>query len=180
MRIISGAFKGRKINPPKNLPVRPTTDMAKEGLFNILNNHYYFDELKVLDLFSGTGSIAYEFISRGAEEVVAVDQDFKCIKFIEQTSTNLNLTIRTIKADVFKYLEGTLESFDIIFADPPYAIDFELFEKIVFDVRERGLLKKNGQLIIEHSDKTDLSQLANFNNARNYGGTVFSFFDGPE
>ncbi|WP_228851862.1 16S rRNA (guanine(966)-N(2))-methyltransferase RsmD [Aegicerativicinus sediminis] len=177
MRIISGTLKGRKINPPKNLPVRPTTDMAKEGLFNILNNHYYFDELKVLDLFSGTGSIAYEFVSRGAPEVIAVDQDFKCIKFIEQTASKLELPIRTIKLDVFKFLENNTQSFDVIFADPPYALDFDMFEKMVSLVIEKGMLKEEGQLIIEHSNKTDLSNLSSFINARNYGGTVFSFFE---
>ncbi|WP_455169713.1 16S rRNA (guanine(966)-N(2))-methyltransferase RsmD [Aegicerativicinus sediminis] len=177
MRIISGTLKGRKINPPKNLPVRPTTDMAKEGLFNILNNHYYFDELKVLDLFSGTGSIAYEFVSRGAQEVLAVDQDFKCIKFIGQTASQLELPIRTIKLDVFKFLENNTQSFDIIFADPPYALDFDMFEKIVSLVIEKGMLIEGGHLIIEHSNKTDLSNLPSFNNARNYGGTVFSFFE---
>jgi len=177
MRIISGSLKGRKINPPKNLPVRPTTDMAKEGLFNILNNHYYFDEIKVLDLFAGTGSIAYEFASRGAENVIAVDQEYKCIRFIEETSENLNLPIRTTKSDVFKYLESSFEKFDLIFADPPYAMEQEQFEAIANLVKERELLKEDGQLIIEHSNKTDLSHLPSFLKSRNYGGTVFSFFE---
>ena len=105
MRIISGQFKGRRISAPKKLPVRPTTDMAKEALFNILNNQYYFDDISVLDLFSGTGSISYEFASRGTKMITAVDEDFGCIKFINKTAEEFEMDIRTIKSDVFKFLE---------------------------------------------------------------------------
>ncbi|WP_396179566.1 RsmD family RNA methyltransferase, partial [Flavobacterium sp.] len=98
MRIISGKYKGRRISPPKNLPVRPTTDMSKEALFNVLNNHFNFSGLKVLDLFAGTGNISYEFASRGCDNVIAVDGDFGCIKFIKQTAQEFDFTITAIKS----------------------------------------------------------------------------------
>jgi len=107
MRIISGTFKGRRLTAPKKLPVRPTTDKAKEALFNILNNSFYFDEISVIDLFAGTGSISYEFASRGTQEITAVDRDFGCIKFIHKTAEEFNMTIQTVKKDVYKYLEAS-------------------------------------------------------------------------
>src|SRR5210317_606039 len=107
MRIISGTHKGRKIIAPKKLPVRPTTDMAKESLFNILNNQFYFDEISVLDLFAGTGNVSYEFASRGTQHIISVDKDFGCVKFINETSETLNMPIQVIKSDVFKFLEST-------------------------------------------------------------------------
>ena len=107
MRIISGSFKGRRITAPKKLPVRPTTDMAKEGLFNILNNQFYFDDISVLDLFSGTGNISYEFASRGTSRITAVDADYGCIQFIEKTSEDFQMGIRPQKSDVFSFLEKT-------------------------------------------------------------------------
>lgn len=176
MRIISGTYKGRRITAPKKLPVRPTTDMAKEGLFNILNNHFYFDEISVLDLFSGTGNISYEFASRGTSEITAVDSDYGCIQFIEKTSEELEMGISTLKSDVFSFLEKTGLKADIIFADPPYNMDLEDFENIAKIVFERNLLKQEGQLIIEHAKQMNLSHLENFNNQRKYGGSVFSFF----
>ena len=130
MRIISGLYKSRKIVAPKSLPVRPTTDMAKEGLFNILNNHFYFDEISVLDLFAGTGNISYEFASRGTTNIICVDQDFGCIKFINQTAEAFKMPIHTIKSDVFKYLEKATVKSDIIFADPPYGFEDEQFYQI--------------------------------------------------
>ncbi len=177
MRIISGTFKGKRIWAPKKLPVRPTTDMAKEGLFNILNNHYYFDDCDVLDLFSGTGNISYEFASRGSQQITAIDSNANCIKFIEKTTRELNCNIDTIKSDVFKYLEKTRTKADIIFADPPYALSQDDFEKIVNLVFENKLLLEDGQLIIEHSAHTDLSNFDYFSNKRKYGGSVFSFFE---
>ena len=122
MRIISGKHKGRRITAPKNLPVRPTTDLAKESLFNILNNHYYFDTISVIDLFSGTGNIAFEFASRGAKNIHAVDGNFNCVKFINKTSTEFDFSINAYRSDVFKFLEKTALNADIIFADPPYDI----------------------------------------------------------
>ena len=123
MRIISGTFKARRIMAPKKLPVRPTTDMAKEALFNILNHRYHFHDISVLDLFSGTGNISYEFASRGTESIVAVDQNFHCTKFISQTSEGFDMPIQVIKADVFGFLEKTKQPQTIIFADPPYELE---------------------------------------------------------
>ena len=120
MRIISGKHKSRRLTAPKNLPVRPTTDMAKESLFNILNNTYYFDSISVIDLFSGTGNISYEFASRGTKTIYAIDAHFGCIKYISNTAKELDLPIHTFKSDVYKFLEKTALQTDVIFADPPY------------------------------------------------------------
>lgn len=177
MRIISGKYKGRRINPPKKLPVRPTTDMAKEALFNIISNQYYFDEVSVLDLFTGTGSISYEFASRGTEDITSIDQDFGCIKFINQTAEAFDMPINTVKSDVFKYLETSKRQFTIIFADPPYAYANEQFEKIPELVFQNNLLEKEGLLIVEHSKHTDLSKLINYSYSKSYGGNMFSFFE---
>ncbi len=177
MRIISGIHKSRKIVAPKNLPVRPTTDMAKESLFNILNNHFYFDEVSVLDLFAGTGNISYEFASRGTEQITSVDQDFGCIKFINQTAEKFDMPINTIKSDVFKFLEKTTQKANIIFADPPYAFSAELFSKIPELVFQNNLLLEDGLLIIEHSKHTDLSNLNHYDYSKSYGGNKFSFFE---
>ena len=177
MRIISGKYKGRRITAPKKLPVRPTTDMTKEGLFNILNNSYYFEELQVLDLFAGTGNISYEFASRAAEEVVSVDVHTGCIKFITTTSRDLDLNIKAIKSDVYKYLEKTTSKFDIIFADPPYNLEVKKFEDIPAIVFDRQLLLDNGVLILEHPKHMDLSHLSNLTKQRKYGGSVLSFFE---
>lgn len=176
MRIISGTHKGRKLLPPKKLPVRPTTDMAKEALFNIINNQFYFDELKVLDLFAGTGSISYEFASRGATDITSVDQDVHCIRFIEKTAEQLQLNLKVIRHDVFKYLGLNNAPFDLIFADPPYNFSDDQFLTIVEQVFSNSLLREDGLLIIEHSKHTDLSSNKNYHNCRNYGGSVFSFF----
>ena len=177
MRIISGEYKGRKIVAPKQLPVRPTTDMAKEALFNILNNRYYFDELSVLDLFSGTGNIAYEFASRGTPTILAIDNHFGCVKFINETTEHFKMPITTIKSDVFKFLENSKQAFDIIFADPPYDLDIVFFSKIPNLVFEHQLLAENGLLIVEHSKHTDLSDLEYFSFLKTYGGNCFSFFE---
>ena len=131
MRIISGKHKSRRLKAPKNLPVRPTTDMAKESLFNILNNTYYFDSISVIDLFSGTGNISYEFGSRGTETIYAIDAHFGCIKYINETAKTLDLPINTFKSDVYKFLEKTSIQADVIFADPPYDFEEEQFLKIV-------------------------------------------------
>lgn len=177
MRIISGLYKSRKISAPKNLPVRPTTDMAKESLFNILNNHFYFDDISVLDLFAGTGNISYEFASRGTESITCVDQDLGCIKFINQTSETFDMPIQTIKSDVFKFLEKSTLRTNIIFADPPYDFSDEQFAKIPELVFQNNLLLENGLLIVEHSKHTDLSGLKHFSYSKSYGGNMFSFFE---
>ena len=177
MRIISGLYKSRKIVAPKNLPVRPTTDMAKEGLFNVLNNLYYFDDISVLDLFAGTGNISYEFASRGTTSLICVDQDFGCIKFINQTAETFKMPIQTIKSDVFKYLEKANVQTNIIFADPPYGFEDEQFFLISELVFKNNLLLEGGLLIIEHSKHTILSNQDFYSYSKNYGSNVFSFFE---
>lgn len=177
MRIISGKYKGRRITAPKNLPVRPTTDMAKEALFNILNNHYYFDAISVIDLFAGTGNISYEFASRNTDRITAVDAHYGCIKFINSIAKQFDLPINTIKSDVYKFLEKTSAKADVIFADPPYDFDQEAFEKIVDLVFTNRLLLEDGMLIIEHSTHTDLSENEYFSYSKKYGGNQFSFFE---
>lgn len=177
MRIISGKHKSKRITAPKNLPVRPTTDMAKESLFNILNNLYYFDSISVLDLFAGTGNISYEFASRGTETIYAVDGHFGCIKFINKTSDDLELNITTFKSDVYKFLEKTSLKTDVIFADPPYDFEEEKFLSIVNLVFEKELLNEEGVLVLEHSKHTDISKHPKFSYDKRYGGNVFSFFE---
>lgn len=177
MRIISGLHKGRRVTAPKKLPVRPTTDMAKEALFNILNNQYYFDSIVVLDLFSGTGNISYEFASRGTEQITAVDDDYGCIKFINETSEAFEMSISTIKSDVFKFLKKSKQKHNIIFADPPYNFELEKFSSIPKLVFQNKLLEDDGLLIIEHSKHTNLSHLEHYSHSKSYGGNVFSFFE---
>ena len=152
MRIISGNHKGRKINPPSNLNVRPTTDRAKEALFNIINSRYYFTEKNILDLFSGTGNIALEFASRGVEEVCAVDNNTDSINFIASTAKNLKLNIYAVKSDALKYAENCKKQFNFIFADPPYC--YQQYHKLKEVITENNLVKKNGLLIIEHDKET--------------------------
>ena len=176
MRIISGKYRGKKITPPKNFPSRPTTDSAKEGLFNILENRVEWDSLEVLDLFAGTGNIGYEFGSRGNTRVIAVDADYGCISFIRKTATELELDITPIKSDAFSYLERCNTTFDIIFADPPYDLSQENFEKIATQSFQNNILDEEGMLIIEHSKHTKLDHVINFSFSKHYGGTTFSFF----
>lgn len=176
MRIISGIYKSRKIVAPKNLPVRPTTDMAKESLFNILNNLFYFDAVSVLDLFAGTGNISYEFASRGTQNITCVDQDYGCIKFINQTAESFEMPINTIKSDVFKFLEKSHLQTNIIFADPPYNFSEEQFAKIPELIFKNNMLLEDGILIIEHSKHTNLSNLNHYSYSKSYGGNMFSFF----
>ena len=177
MRIISGEFKGRRIWPPKNLPVRPTTDMSKEALFNVLNNHFSFVGLKVLDLFAGTGNISFEFASRGSDNITSIDQDFGCIKFIKQVADEYDFNIAALKSDVFKFLEKNNNNYDIIFADPPYALDQKTFEKIVLTIFEKKLLREDGMMVIEHSKYTKMDNLIHFSFKKTYGGSIFSFFE---
>lgn len=177
MRIISGKYKGRRISPPKGLPVRPTTDMSKEALFNVLNNHFSFEGLKVLDLFSGTGNISYEFASRGSTPITSVDGDFGCVKFIKQVASEFDFNIAATKSDVFSYLEKCKTSYDIIFADPPYGLDQKTFEKIVLLIFEKELLNEEGMMIIEHSKYTKLDHMIHFSFQKSYGGSIFSFFE---
>ncbi len=176
MRIVSGKYKGKRIEAPKNLPVRPTTDMAKEALFNILNNRYYFDEISVLDLFAGIGSISLEFASRGCTDVTSVDRHPGCVKFLEKTSQALGAELQCLKSDVFDYLKKTGKKFDVIFADPPYDLEKAEFESLVNLVMERELLKPDGSLILEHGSKMSFAEHLSFEESRKYGGSSFSFF----
>lgn len=177
MRIISGKYKGRRIFPPKNLPVRPTTDMSKEALFNVLNNHYNFSEVKVLDLFAGTGNISFEFASRGSDNITSVDQDFGCVKFIREIASEYDFNIAAVKSETFKFIEKCNVAYDIIFADPPYALDQKTFDKLVIAIFEKNLLEKTGMMVIEHSKYTKLDILENFSFKKSYGGSIFSFFE---
>jgi 16S rRNA (guanine(966)-N(2))-methyltransferase RsmD len=176
MRIVSGTHKGRRINPPKNLPVRPTTDMAKEGLFNILNNYLYFDQLKVLDLFAGTGNISFEFASREAVSIMAIDINYRCVDYIRKVARELNFEkLSAQRADVFRYLRtAPAQAYDLIFADAPYDMDHvETIPGLIF---EQSWLNKNAWLIIEHPRGIDFSRHSNFVHLRNYGKVYFSFF----
>nr|WP_294897446.1 RsmD family RNA methyltransferase [uncultured Pedobacter sp.] len=175
MRIVGGRLKGIRFNPPKNLPVRPTTDMAKEALFNILGNQLEINELKVLDLFSGTGNISLEFASRDAVEITSVDKNFGCYNYLKNIGKEQNLTqIKAIKADVFKFLNQEKDRFDLIFADPPY--DLTRIPEIATIVFDKNLLTENGLLIIEHQSMQDLSAHPKFTEKRKYGYSAFSFF----
>ena len=176
MRIIRGKYRTRKLPQAKSLRARPTTDFAKENLFNVLENWYDFDDLRVLDLFSGTGSISYEFASRGCKEVIAIEKDPFHISYIENNIKALEIKeITTIRMDVFKFLERCNEKFDIIFADPPYDLpNIEAIPQLIID---RDLLNDKSTMIIEHSSHTDLSGIKYFSERREYGGVNFSIFE---
>lgn len=180
MRIISGTHKGRRITAPKNLPVRPTTDMAKEALFNILNNQFYFDEIRVLDLFAGTGNMSFEFASRGCKDITSVDSHPGCIKFIGAKAEEWDFKIKTVKMDVFKFLGMVRDTYDLIFVDPPYDLSLEQFCDIHRLVYERNILVPSGTLIIEHSKQMDLSHLTHHTALRKYGSSLFNFYQNEE
>jgi len=176
VRIIRGRFKTRRYSVPKRFPSRPTTDFAKEGLFNIIENQIDLHDLKILDLCAGTGNISIEFLSREAGTVVAVDKNFHCYKHIKNISRDFGCEseIRVIKADILKFLDQTSDTFDIIFADPPYA--YEHHASIAEKVFQNDLLAENGLLIIEHGKETSLESLQHFLFSRKYGNVHFSFF----
>jgi len=175
LRIISGKHKGKQIVAPHNLPVRPTTDIAKESLFNVLNNMVDFEELEILDLFSGTGNISYEFYSRGVKSIHLIDNNHACIRFIDQTMKNLNASnIQLFRTDVFIALPRFHRSFDLIFADPPY--DFLHYDRLVEEVFKLNLLKDNAIFVLEHPKEKDFSKHIHFSEKRHYGKVNFSFF----
>jgi 16S rRNA (guanine966-N2)-methyltransferase len=179
MRIISGKFKGRNFAPLKNLPTRPTTDFAKEALFNILENKMELDSCKVLDLFAGTGNISFEFASRGCQKIVAIDNNNQCIKSINKIINELQiLEIDTKIADSLLLInKKAVESFDIIFADPPFDFSFDLYKKIIDSILSNGWLAENGILVIEHSSSTKIDFMeSNKIETRKYGSVSFSFF----
>ncbi len=181
MRIISGSLKGRSIVAPGNLPTRPTTDFAKEGLFNILQSRLDKDypDMNILDLFCGTGNISYEFASRGCKQLTCVEVDFKCYEFIKKTMENFKIeNCKVIRNDVFLFLKICKLKFDLIFADPPY--ELLNIDKIHTQVFEKKLLEPGGLLIIEHGVRTNLSKLPYFIEKRSYGNVNFSIFEFKE
>ena len=176
MRIIGGRLRGRTIVPPKKLSARPTTDFAKEGLFNILNNHIDFEGLYALDLFAGTGSMGYELMSRGADRVDAVELNPLHHKFIVQTAQRLSLHgLTAIRADAFGFVERAAStSYGLVFADPPY--DHDRLHELPDLVMAHGLLAPNGWMVLEHSARYNFGAHANFLDHRAYGSVNFSFF----
>jgi 16S rRNA (guanine(966)-N(2))-methyltransferase RsmD len=175
MRIVSGKYKGRIFIPGKNFKARPTTDIAKEGLFNILENRYDFSDKTVLDIFSGSGSIGYEFISRGCKEAVLVEKDFVHHRFILNVLEKLKIeNAKIFKADVFVFLKTYKGSFDFIFADPPF--DLKNFSEIPDTVLKTNVLNENGLFILEHPKEYNFSNHLFFKENRKYGKVNFSFF----
>jgi 16S rRNA (guanine966-N2)-methyltransferase len=177
MRIISGSHGGRRISPPASMPhTRPTTDIAKEGLFNILQNNLDFEELKTLDLFGGTGSISYELASRGAKDLTIVEKDDKMFAFIKKTAADLKLeNFKVMKSDVFRFIQSCQEKFDFIFAGPPYALtNIDDLPKLIF---EKGLLNAGGWFILEHTPRNDYKTFPHYRREKNYGTTIFTIFE---
>lgn len=176
MRIIGGEHGGRKFNPPSKMPyTRPTTDIAKEGLFNVIQHKLDFEELKTLDLFGGTGSISYELASRGVPDLTIVEKDTAMYAFIKKTANELKIEgLKAIKMDVFKFIEQCAEKYDFIFAGPPYALtNIDDLPKLIF---EKQLLKKNGWFVLEHTPRNNYKYFINYTAERNYGSTVFTTF----
>ncbi len=176
MRIIGGEHGGRKFNPPNNMPyTRPTTDIAKEGLFNVLQNNLDFEEIRTLDLFGGTGSISYELASRGVTDLTIVEKDIAMYEFIKKTSAALRLeNFKVVKLDVFKFILNCTEKFDFIFAGPPYALTtINDLPKFIF---EKQLLKKDGWFVLEHTPRNDYKTYPYYKTERNYGSTIFTTF----
>lgn len=175
MRIISGKLKGMLINPPKGIQLRPTMDFAREGLFNILESRYFIDKFNILDLFCGSGTISFEFISHGAKSVIAVDINNKSIQFISRKAHELELdNLSAVREDALKFLELTHYTYHLIFADPPY--NYEHYNTIIEIVFRKSLLEENGILILEHGQDKSFKNSVFFVEQRNYGNTRFSFF----
>jgi 16S rRNA (guanine966-N2)-methyltransferase len=178
LRIISGTHRGRQLHPPKGLTVRPTTDLAKESLFNILVNRVDFEDIAVLDLFAGTGNISFEFASRGARDVVSVELNHRCTDFISRCVHAIGFErVFVVKANVFNYLKSVKRKFDVIFADPPYEMrEVQLIPDLVFN---HGLLNDEGWLIVEHDSSVVFKEHPAFIDERQYGRVHFSFFQFP-
>jgi 16S rRNA (guanine966-N2)-methyltransferase len=177
MRVVGGKYRNRRLHPPPGIDARPTTDFAKEGLFNVLHHSTALEDIRVLDLFAGTGNISLEFLSRGAREVISVDQDRKLFDFMQRTARDLQETgWRMVKSDVFTFLNSHRGVYDIVFADPPFHM--EGIGRIPTLVMEHGLLGSDGILIVEHHDRLDLSTAPGYLRTRTYGLIHFSFF-GP-
>lgn len=180
MRIIGGTHGGRRINPPTKMPyTRPTTDIAKEGLFNILQNMIDFEGIQSLDIFGGTGSISYELASRGAAELTIIERDKSMAAFIKKTATEFGFSnIKLVQLEVFKFLKTCVDQYDFIFAGPPYAlIEIDEIPNIIF---EKNMLKPDGIFILEHTPRNNYEDHPNFLKVKNYGTTLFSFFGDKE
>ncbi len=178
MRIIAGELRGRRLTPPTNLPIRPTTDLARESLFNILRNKVDFEEISTLDLFAGTGSISFEFISRGVKQAIAVDADQRCIDFIKKSSADMKINnLLALRNDVFIFLGRSQMNFDVVFADPPY--DLKQI-KIIPDLVLKSFVKPNGLFIMEHPKDYSFKEHPYFLEQRHYGKVNFTFFKIPE
>jgi 16S rRNA (guanine966-N2)-methyltransferase len=175
VRIIRGKLKSRRLIVPKGFTSRPTTNFSKEGLFNIIDNKMDLDDKVILDLCSGTGNISLEFVSGGVKSVIAIDQNFKCVKYLQNLAKELDIEneLTVLKADVLSFLKNTEMKFDVIFADPPYESD--IHQKIVDLVLNRKILKEDGWLIVEHSRNTKLLQNPGYQFERKYGSVQFSF-----
>ena len=177
MRIISGKFGGRRISPPHNMPhTRPTTDIAKEGLFNMLQNRVQMEGAKTLDLFGGTGCISYELASRGATDLTIVEKDSIMLGFIKQNIEMLKIeNVQLLQMDVFQYLSTCKNQYDIIFAGPPYALNtIDQLPKIIV---EQQLISPEGYFILEHTPRNNYKSYPGYSLERNYGTTIFSFFE---
>ncbi len=176
MRIISGTHGGRRIYPPAKMPyTRPTTDVAKEGLFNIIENNLSIPSLKTLDLFGGTGSISYELASRGAKNITVVEKDQAMFEFIKKTAGVLQFeNFKVLKMDVFKYLDQCSETFDLIFAGPPYALTS--IDDVPKNIIEKKLLNQDGWFVVEHTPANNYKDFPFYKTQRNYGTTIFSIF----
>jgi 16S rRNA (guanine966-N2)-methyltransferase len=176
MRIIGGEWGGRKIHPPSKMPhTRPTTDIAKEGLFNILQSNRGLEGLKTLDLFGGTGSISFELASRGATELTIVEKDSQMLAFIRKTAETFGLSqLKVVPSDVFRFLKNNTEQYDFIFAGPPYAL--ENIDKIPEYIIGGNTLKENGWFVLEHTPRNRFTGYPLFVSERNYGTTIFSIF----
>lgn len=176
MRIVSGRYKGRRLTVPKNFKARPTTDFAKENLFNILNNYIDWEETVALDLFGGTGSISIELVSRGCPKVTCVEKNPQHYSFIEKLKKELEANeLRVFNMDVFKYLKTCQDRFDFIFADPPY--DLPHLTEVPKFVEESNILKEGGFFVMEHSKNDDFSSTPFFKEKRVYGSVNFSIFE---
>ena len=176
MRIVGGEHGGRKFNPPSKMPyTRPTTDIAKEGLFNVLQHKLDIEELKTLDLFGGTGSISYELASRGAKDLTIVEKDTAMYDFIKKTSGDLRIeNLKPVKMDVFKFIDQCTDKFDFIFAGPPYALTtIDELPKLVF---EKQLLNSEGWFVLEHTPRNDYKNFPFYKTEKKYGTTIFSIF----
>lgn len=175
MRIISGRYKKRQIIPPANFNARPTTDLAKEALFNLISNAFDIEECNVLDLFAGTGNISYEFASRGCKSVDTVELKFQHFQFIKKTKNELKLDeIQVFKANAFSFIKNVTKKYDLIFADPPYNLkNIELLPELVFS---KNIIADDGWFILEHSEKYSFENHANFIEMRNYSKVHFSIF----